>query len=227
MRLSAAIGIVAGARQFDGDTQPRQRRAEFVGDVQQQAAFGGEQGFDAVGHAVEGAGELAEFVAADAFGAGGEIAAAEAFHGLLEFANRAREVQGQPVAEPDGGGHDEEVFRLQEPGADVGARHDEEEPVAAVIGGARDGGIAGAENLVEHAALRVADQVGAVFIGEQVAAVFVGEDAAGVVDPMQGIEESSAAPGGRRSRKRWWPLPVGSAPAGPPARVRRCRSHSR
>ena len=143
--VERAIRIVAGAGQFDGDTKPGQRRTEFVGDVQQQAAFGGEQGFDAVGHSVEGAGELAEFVAADALGAGGEIAAAEAFDGLLEFANRARKVQGQPVAEPDGGGHDKEVFRLQEPRADVGARHDEEKPVAAVVRSAGDGGIAACE----------------------------------------------------------------------------------
>ncbi|MCX6630632.1 MAG: hypothetical protein NTW28_23700 [Candidatus Solibacter sp.] len=133
---------------------------------------------------------MAEFVAADAFGTGGEIAATEALDGLLEYANRAGKVQSQPVAEPDGGGHDEEVCRLKEPGADIGARHDEEEPVAAVIGDAGDGGIAGAEYLVEHAPLGVADQVGAVFISEQVAAVFVGEDAAGVIDAMQGIEEA-------------------------------------
>ena len=72
----------------------------------------------------------------------------------------------------------------------MGARHDEEEPVAAVVGIAGHGGIAGAEDLVEHPALRAADQVGAVFIGKQVAAVFVGEDAAGVIDAMQGIQEA-------------------------------------
>src|ERR1039458_2505012 len=73
--------------------------------------------------------------------------------------------------------------------AALDARHDEEEPEPAVIAGAGDGGIAGAEDLVEDAALGVADEVGAVFVGEQVAAVFVGQDAAGVIDAMQGIEE--------------------------------------
>ena len=57
-----------------------------MGNIEQQAALGGEQGLDAVGHAVEGAGKPAEFVAADALGAGGELAAAETLHGLLEFA---------------------------------------------------------------------------------------------------------------------------------------------
>ena len=150
--VECAIRIVAGAGQFDGDTQPRQRRTKFVRNVQQQAAFGSEQGFEPVGHSVEGTGELAEFVAADAPGAGGQVAPAKAFDGLLKFANRARKVQGEPVAESDGGGHDKEVFRLQEPRSDVGARHDEEKPVAAVIRGARDGGIAGAKHLVKYPA---------------------------------------------------------------------------
>jgi hypothetical protein len=131
------VGIVAGAGQFDGDTEAGERGAEFVGDVEQQPAFGGEQRFDAVGHAVEGAGELAQFVAPYALRARAEIAPAEAFHRLLQFADRPREVQRQPVAQADGGEHDEEVRRLQEPGAHMGARHDEEEPEAAVVGTAR------------------------------------------------------------------------------------------
>ncbi len=128
-------------------------------DVQQQAPFGGQQRFNPVGHAVERARQLAQLVAAHALGAGGEIAAAEALHRLLQFAHRACEIQSQPVAEPHRGGHHVKVFRLQEPGANMGARHDEEEPEAAVIGLAGDRGIAGAEYLVEHPALRVADQV--------------------------------------------------------------------
>ena len=49
----------------------------------------------------------------------GEIAAAKAFDRLLQLADGTRQVQSQPVAEPDGGGHHKEVFRLQEPRADV------------------------------------------------------------------------------------------------------------
>src|ERR1019366_3871947 len=112
------------------------------------------------------------------------------FHGLLEYTNRAGQVQSQPVAQPDGGGHHEDALRLEKPGADMDARHDEEEREAAVIGRAGDGGIAAPEHLVEHAAPRAQDQVGPVFVGEQVAAVFVGEDAAGVIDAMQRIEEA-------------------------------------
>src|ERR1035441_3205794 len=99
------------------------------------------------GHPVEGAGELTQFVAAHAFRPGAEIAAAKPFHGLLEYTNRAGQVQSQPVAQPDGGGHHEDVFRLQKPGADMDARHDEEEPEAAVLAGAGDGGIAAPKDL--------------------------------------------------------------------------------
>ena len=188
--VERGIGIVAGACQLDGHAEAGQRRTEFVGDVQQEPAFGRQQGFDAVGHPVESAGELAQFVAAHALGPGAEIAAAKPFHGPLEFANRAGQVQGEPVAQPSGGGHDEDVFRLEKPGAHMGARHDEEEPEAAVIGRACDGGIAGPEDLIEHAAVRAKDQVRPVFVSEQVAAIFVGEDAAGVIDAMQRIEEA-------------------------------------
>ena len=53
-----------------------------------------------------------------------------------------------PIVVSDRRGHHKEVFRLQEPRADVGARNDEEKPVAAVIGGAGDSRIAGAKHLV-------------------------------------------------------------------------------
>ena len=88
------------------------------------------------------------------------------------------------------------------------ARHDEEEPVAAVVGGARHGGIAGAEDLVEHAAFGVADQVAAVLVGQQVAAVLVGEHAARVVDAVQGVEEGlqCRAPAGFVSGARLFQL---------------------
>ena len=85
--IEGEIGIFAGTREFDGDAEAGQRRAQFVGDIEQQAALGGEQGLDAAGHAVEGAGQFAELVRRVASGAGAEIAAAEAFHGLLQFAH--------------------------------------------------------------------------------------------------------------------------------------------
>ena len=85
--VERGFGIVAGACEFDGDAEARQGRPQFVGDIQKQAAFGGEQRFQAVGHAVEGAGELAELVAAHTFSARRKIAAAEALHGLLQAAH--------------------------------------------------------------------------------------------------------------------------------------------
>ncbi len=111
MRFSAASQVFAGARQFHGHAQPRQRRAQLVRDIEQQAALGGQQGFDAAGHAVEGAGQLAQFVAARGIDARGEIAAAEAFHGLLQRAHRAGEVQRQPVAQQHRRRHHEQVLR--------------------------------------------------------------------------------------------------------------------
>ena len=56
------IQVVAGPCQLDGHAQPSQRRTQFVRNVEQQAALRREQGFGAAGHAVEGAGQLAEFV---------------------------------------------------------------------------------------------------------------------------------------------------------------------
>ncbi len=52
------FGVVAGARQLHGHAQARQRRAQFVRNIEQQAALGGQQSFDALGHAVEGARQI-------------------------------------------------------------------------------------------------------------------------------------------------------------------------
>jgi hypothetical protein len=38
--IEGGFGIVAGARQFDGDAKAGEGRAEFVGDIEEQAAFG-------------------------------------------------------------------------------------------------------------------------------------------------------------------------------------------
>ena len=49
--LRLRIGLPA--RQSYGDVQARQRRTQLMRDVGQQAALGGDQVFDAFGHAVE------------------------------------------------------------------------------------------------------------------------------------------------------------------------------
>ena len=93
MRLSADSVSVAGARQFHRHAQARQRRTQLVRNIEQQAALGGQQRLDAAGHAVEGARELAQLVAAGGIDARGESPCAEALHGLLQLAHRASQVK--------------------------------------------------------------------------------------------------------------------------------------
>ncbi len=143
--VQGGVGIFAGAGQFHRHSEPGQRGTQLVRNIQQQAALGRQQRLDAVGHAVEGAGQLAQFVAARRAGARRKIAAAEPLHGLLQLAHRTGEVVRQPVAQQHRRGHHEDVFRRQEPRPDVGTRGDEEEPVAAVVGVAGDQGGAHAD----------------------------------------------------------------------------------
>ncbi len=129
-------GVLVGAGEFDGDAQAGEGAAKFVGDVEEETALGGEQGFDAPGHAVEGAGELAEFVVAFRGDAGGEVAAAEAVDGALELADGRTEVIGEGVTEQDGEAEDPEVFHAEEPeGAAAAGAGDQDEEIASVVGG--------------------------------------------------------------------------------------------
>ena len=95
--IQRGLAVFARAGQLDGDGQPGQRGAQFVGNVEQQAALGVEQGLDAVGHLIEGARELAHLVAALGFQAGREIAPTEALDCFLEAAQRRSQAQGQHV----------------------------------------------------------------------------------------------------------------------------------
>ena len=58
------VAIFGGAGELGGEAEARKRRAEFVGDVLQQAALRGEEGADPFGHAVEGAADFADFILA-------------------------------------------------------------------------------------------------------------------------------------------------------------------
>ncbi len=98
------IAIFRGAREFGGEAEAGQRRAEFVGDILQQAALGGEQRADAFGHAVEGAADFADFILARGVDAHGEIARAEAVHHAGEAAQRRGKVGGENPAEQRDGG---------------------------------------------------------------------------------------------------------------------------
>jgi hypothetical protein len=67
----------AGAGQFDGHSQARERGAQLVGNIREQAAFRREERLDAGGHAVERSGKASQFVPAARIHTRGEIAAAE------------------------------------------------------------------------------------------------------------------------------------------------------
>ena len=148
--VQRGVEVVARARQLHRHAQARQRRAQLVRNVQQQPALGGQQGLDAVRHAVEGARQLAQFVAAGRSHARRKVAAPEPFHRLLQLAHGAGQVQRQPVAQQHRRGHHERCSGSRNQDPTRTARHDVEEPVAAVVGGARHGGIARAEELVER-----------------------------------------------------------------------------
>ena len=190
MRLSWTSSVLARARQLHGHAQAGQRRAQLVRNIEQQAALGRQQGFDAARHAIEGAGKLTEFVAARGSHAGGQVAGTEPFHCLLQRAHGAGEVQSQPIAQQHGRSHKEEVVGSQEPVPHPAARHFVEEPVAAIVGHARHGVAGDANGRKSGAAHGERHQVRAVAVGQQIAAVIVGEDAVRAVDFLQCVHES-------------------------------------
>ncbi|GEM_PF-2786511 len=98
-------------RQPHRGLQPRQRRAQFVRDVVQQAALAVHQGGQACAHAVEVASQVAQLVpgAARAGEARGQVAARSRFEGAAQGPDRAREIPGQQGGEQQagqGGGDD-------------------------------------------------------------------------------------------------------------------------
>src|SRR5215472_16663813 len=56
--------IAAGAGEFDGDAEARERRTKLVSDVLKEPALRFDEQFDALSHLVDGAGKLAQFIAA-------------------------------------------------------------------------------------------------------------------------------------------------------------------
>ena len=145
-----------------------------MGDVLQQAALGGEQGADALRHAVEGAADFADFIFARGVDAHREIAGAEAVHHAGEAAQRRGEIGGEDPAEQRDGGEDQEV--VGQILAEIeGVFEDDEEAVLAV-----------GRRVHDHLAVleafrrtgvraRHGEQSGAVFAGGQVFAGGVGE----------------------------------------------------
>ena len=99
-RRCDCAGVAAG--QFQGDVQPRQRRAQFMRNIAQQALLGRQQGFDLAGHAIEVAAEFADLIVpprqtvADACG---EIAGGELPCRGLKPAHRRGEISRQRVTD--------------------------------------------------------------------------------------------------------------------------------
>ena len=57
------VGVAAAPRQFHRHAQARQRRPQLVRNILQQPALRFEQTFDPLRHLIDGAAELAQFIA--------------------------------------------------------------------------------------------------------------------------------------------------------------------
>lgn len=102
-RNGLGIGVATGEAQ--GDSQARQRGAQFVGDIADQAALRGHEGFDLFGHVVEIAAEVGDFVFAlggGAIHAGAEIAGGEAVGSRAQLADGRSDVTSEPKTDQAG-----------------------------------------------------------------------------------------------------------------------------
>ncbi|MCY1435206.1 hypothetical protein D9M71_512920 [compost metagenome] len=103
--------------QGQGDAQARQRRAQLVGNVAQQLALAVDQALQARAHAVEVAGQHAQFVAAAGQVAEGFLLVgglAEVVHGAAQAVQRAGDVERQQQAE-DGQHHQRDAQCAERP----------------------------------------------------------------------------------------------------------------
>src|SRR5271167_4691632 len=113
------IAIFAGSRQLDGYSQARQRAPQLMRNIQQQAAFGGQQCLDTVRHLVIARRELAKFVLAVDGGARGQVALPESFQYASQSSDRRSEVISEAVAQQRHQADDPQVHRLEEKEGEV------------------------------------------------------------------------------------------------------------
>src|SRR5262249_38728253 len=110
--LVKLVGIaLAGALHvFDGDLQRKERILELVGKAARQLAPGGDAlglnealalGDQLAGHAVEGAGKLADFVVGRNVNSGGPIAGGDAAGAFGEAMHGTGDAGGEPPTEGD------------------------------------------------------------------------------------------------------------------------------
>ena len=60
--VECGVGIAAAPRQFDGDSEPGERRPQLVRDILQQTPLRFEKALDALRHLVDGAAQLAKLI---------------------------------------------------------------------------------------------------------------------------------------------------------------------
>ena len=105
--LHAFDGIgFAAADEFERDAETSERRAQFVGDVAEKFLLLLQERLDLLGHAIEVAGEVGEFVIARRNGgdrAHAEIAAGNSAGGSLQRADGRGDVARENQAEKSGG----------------------------------------------------------------------------------------------------------------------------
>jgi hypothetical protein len=102
-RRGQFVGLLV--RQANGGLQARQRRAQFVRDVVQQAALAVDQVAQLSGHAVEVAAKIAKFVAAPGLAgkARRQVAGRGGVESAAQGADRARKIPGQQGGEQQAG----------------------------------------------------------------------------------------------------------------------------
>ena len=111
------IGAEAGEAKRDG--QAGERRAQFVGDVCDEPALGGDERFDLLGHVIEfpaKVGELVATIGSAAADASAQMPCGEAMSGRSNMTNGGGDVAGEPEAnescdEKDHRGADELSFQ--------------------------------------------------------------------------------------------------------------------
>jgi hypothetical protein len=119
------LAISGGPRQLNREMQAREWRTQFMRDILEQSSFGRHQRLDAFGHSVEGAREVAHFIAARRRYPGCEIAAAEAIDRAGELPDGPDDGQRNQPAQEHDGGQNEHVVRHERPHVEWRRRQNE------------------------------------------------------------------------------------------------------
>ena len=179
-------GDFAGAGQIDGDVESSQRGAQFMRNILQQPALGRQQGFDAAGHFVERARELADLVLARRMGLRGQLASAELVHQTPQSAQGRDDVGREDPGHERDHQHDRPIVGqdvgMVEPGLDdrdeaivpVARRTDEDHPA---VGQARRS-VSEAISLQQRGPVGAGDQIAAALVGQEVLARKIAIDSA-------------------------------------------------